>query len=83
MGLTEKHENQLKQYLSIIVMMDNFNQNKDIVKEIGHLSANLNVFKELMLEKHQTEHIQWIKQKIPFDFIEFTAASIFRMFSSN
>ena len=64
-------------------MVENFNQNKDVAKEIGQLSANFGVFKELMLEKHQTEHILWIRQKIPFDFVEFTAASIFRMFSSN
>jgi len=69
LGFTEKHENHLKQYLSIIVMVDNFNQSKDIAKEIGQLSTNFGVFKELVLEKHQTEHIQWIKQKIPFDFI--------------
>ena len=57
MGFTEKHENQLKQYLSIIVMVDNFNQSQDIAKEIGKLSTNIGVCKELVLEKHQTEHI--------------------------
>jgi hypothetical protein len=50
-------------------MVDNLNQSKVISKEIGQLSSNLKIFKELTLEKHETDHIKWIKRKIPFDFV--------------